>query len=75
MGREPGIRLERRHPLAARHVRPVGHVRSIRAAVERVAPQLARDARRRPADRPKQQTVGPQIGEPISLIGREVGIS
>ena len=38
MSRKPSIRLERRRALAARHVRPVGHVRLVSAAVERDAP-------------------------------------
>jgi hypothetical protein len=79
VGRELRIGLDRRLALAAQHVRPVGDVRPVRAAVERVAPQLARDGRRRPAerpaDRPERQTVGHQTGEPISLLGREMGIS
>ena len=79
IGRELRVRLQRRPALAAQHVRPVRHVRPVGAAVERVAPQLARDGRsrptERPADRPKRKAVGLQIGEPIPFIGGEMGIS
>ena len=64
--------------LAAQHVRPVRHVRPVGAAVERVAPQLARDGRcspaERPGDRPKRQAIGLQSGKPIPFIGGEMGI-
>ena len=43
------------------------------------APDLAREGRSRPAERPgdrtERQTVGLQTGDPVSLLGREMGIS
>jgi hypothetical protein len=79
VGRELRVRLQGRLALTAQQVRPVRHVRPVRPAVERVAPELAGDGRRRPperpGDRPKRQTGSLQIGDPITLLGPDVAIS
>ena len=79
VGRELGVRLQNRRALAAQHVRAIRHMRPVGAAVERVAPDLARDGRWRPAerpgDRPKRQARGQKASEPIPFVGGEMSIS
>ena len=78
IGRELRIHLDQRLALTAQHVRPIRHVRPVGAAVERIAPDLARDGRRRPAKRPghrpKRQPLGLQSGEPIPFSGGEMSV-
>jgi hypothetical protein len=78
IGRKLRVPLEHARPLAAQHVRAVRDVRPVDAAVERVAPPLARDGRSSPAERPgdrtKRQAIGLQSHKPIPFIGGEMGI-
>ena len=78
IGRKRRVPFEHARPLAAQHVRAVRPMRPVGAAVERVAPQLARDGRsspaERPGDRPKRQAISLQSRQPIPFIGGEVGI-